>query len=125
MRRKSGSPGALYVPNRIYLFSTRSLLYVLLIALVCEMPGGSAVTGARADESSEALYPGRYAGNCKPAPIAGCVCKTDSTGLTRQLFQTLGESEAHDGRPGDMEYLRMIEWLGATCSALTRPGGVR
>jgi hypothetical protein len=106
--------------------SARLLLYVLLIALGWGMqPGGSAITGARADESSEALYPGRYVANCKPAPIVGCVCKTDSTGPTRQLFQTAGESDDHEGRPGDIEYLRMMEWLRATCSAVTRRSGLR
>ena len=123
---KSVSPGALRVTNRIYLLSARSLLYVLLIALGCEMqPGGSAITRARADESSDALYPGRYVANCKPAAIVGCVCKTDSTGPTRQIFQTAGESDDHEGRPGDIEYLRMKEWLRATCIAVTRPGGLR
>src|SRR6516164_9527576 len=106
---KSVSPGALRVTNRIYLLSARSLLYVLLIALGCEMQtGGSAITRARADESSDALYPGRYVANCKPAPIVGCVCETDTAGQTRQLFQT-------DARIGDIEYLRMTEWLRATC----------
>ena len=123
---KSVSPGALRVTNRIYLLSARSLLYVLLIALGCEMQtGGSAITRARADESSNALYPGRYVANCKPAPIVGCVCKTDSTGPMRQIFQTAGESDEHEGRPGDIEYLRMMEWLRATCSAAIRPVGLR
>jgi hypothetical protein len=81
MHRQSVSPGSLHVTNRIYLLSARSLLYPLLIAVGCE-PGGSAITGARADETSEALYPGRYVANCKPAPIVGCVCKSDSIGPT-------------------------------------------
>ena len=106
--------------------SVRLLLYVLLIALECEMqPGGAAVTAARAEESSDALYPGRYVANCKPAPIVGCVCKTDSTGPMRQIFQTAGESDEHEGRPGDIEYVRMMEWLRATCSAVTRRSGLR
>jgi len=122
---KSVSPGALRVTNRIYLLSARSLLYVLLIALGCEMqPGGSAITRARADESSDALYPGRYVANCKPAPIVGCVCETDTAGQTRQLFQTDSELAYH-ARIGDIEYLRMTEWLRATCIAVTRPGGLR
>jgi hypothetical protein len=120
MHRQSVSPGSLHVTNRIYLLSARSLLYPLLIAVGCEMqPGGSAITGARADETSEALYPGRYVANCKPAPIVGCVCKSDSIGPTRQLFQAAGESDDDEGRPGDIEYLRMMEWLRATCSAVT------
>ena len=104
----------------------RSLLYVLLVALGCEMqPGGSAITPARADESSAAIYPGRYAANCKPAPIVGCVCETDLAGSTRQIFQAAGDSNDHDHRNGGTEYLRMTEWLRATCIAVTRPGGLR
>jgi hypothetical protein len=126
MRRQSVSPGVLHVTNRIYLLSARSLLYALLFAVGCDMqPGGSAITGARADETSEALYPGRYVANCKPAPIVGCVCKTDPTGPARQLFQTTGESDNDEGRLGDTEYLRMMEWLRASCIAVTRPAGFR
>jgi len=87
--------------------------------------GVIALTKARADETSDSLYPGRYAANCKAAPIVGCVCETDSVGRTRQLFQTAGESDDHDGRSSDIEYLRMMEWLRATCIAVTRPGGLR
>jgi len=123
---KSVSPGALRVTNRIYLLSARSLLYALLITVGCEMqPGESAITGVRADESSEALYPGRYVANCKPAPLVDCVCQTDPTGPAQQLFGTAGESNDDEGRPGDIEYLRMMEWLRATCSAVTQPAGVR
>jgi hypothetical protein len=126
MHRQPVKPSALRVTNRIYPLPARSLLYVLLIALVCEMqPSGSAITRARADENSDALYPGRYVANCKPAPIVGCVCKTDSTGPTRQLFQTAGDSDDYEGRPGDIEYVRMMEWLRATCSAVTRPTRLR
>jgi hypothetical protein len=122
MHRQSVNPGALRAANRTYPLSARSLLYVLLIALGCEMqPGASAITEARADESSAAIYPGRYAANCKPAPIVGCVCETDLAGSTRPLFQVAGDS---DGRIGDIEYLRMMEWLRATCIAVTRPGGL-
>ena len=104
----------------------RSLLYVLLVALGCEMQlGGSAITPARADESSAAVYPGRYAANCKPAPIVGCVCETDLAGSTRQIFQAAGDSNDQDHRNGGIEYLRMTEWLRATCIAVTRPGGLR
>jgi hypothetical protein len=125
MYRQSVSRGVLLL-NRICPLSARSLLYALLILLAFDMqPCRLAITGARADESSEAIYPGRYAANCKPAPIVGCVCETDSAGPTRQLFQTAGESNDHDGRIGDIEYLRMMEWLRATCTTVTRPGGLR
>jgi hypothetical protein len=117
---------ALPVTNCIYPLPARSLLYVLLIALGCEMqPGGSAIITARADESSDQLYPGRYVANCKPEPFVGCVCKTDSTGPTRQLFQAAGESDNHEGSLGDIEYLRMVEWLRATCSTVTRRSELR
>jgi hypothetical protein len=120
------SRGALLILNRICPLSTRSLLYALLIALAFSMePCRFVMTGARADESFEPVYPGRYAANCKAAPIVGCVCETDSAGRTRQLFQTAGESDDHDGRIGNIEYLRMMEWLRATCIAVTRPGGLR
>jgi hypothetical protein len=123
---KSVSPGALRVANRIYPLPARSLLYALLITVGCEIqPGGSAITGARAAEGSEGLYPGRYVANCKPAPIVGCVCQTDPTGPARQLFQTTGQADNDEGRTGDIEYLRMLEWLRATCSAVTRPSELR
>ena len=100
--------------------------YAPLIAFALQMQaGGLVITGAHADETSASLYPGRYVANCKPAPIVGCVCKTDLTGSTRQLFQTAGDSNDHDGRIGGIEYLRMMEWLRATCTAVTRPGGLR
>jgi hypothetical protein len=85
--------------------------------------GVIALTTARPDETSDLLYPGRYAANCKPAPIVGCVCKIDPTGPMRQLFQAA--SESNDGPSGDIEYLRMMEWLRATCTAVTRPTGFR
>lgn len=122
----SVSPGALRVLNRIFPLSAHSLLYALLIALGCEMQlSGLAITEARADETSEALYPGRYTANCKAAPIVGCVCETDSARRTRQLLQAAGESDDHDGRIGEIEYLQMMEWLRATCIAVTQPGGLR
>jgi hypothetical protein len=126
MHRQSVNPGTPRVANRIYPLPTRLLLRALLIVVGCEMqPGGSAITAARANENSEALYPGRYVANCKPAPIVGCACKTDPTGPTRQLFQTAGESNNDESRPGDVECLRMMEWLSATCSAVTRPAELR
>ena len=126
MYRQSVSRGALLVLNRIYPLSVHSLLYALLILLAFDMqPCRFAITGARAGESSEAVYPGRYAVNCKPAPIAGCVCQTDPTEPTRQIFQTAGELDEHDDQIRDTGYLRMLEWVRATCTAVTRPGGLR
>ena len=103
--------------------SARLLLYVLLVALGCEMqPGGSAITRARADESSEALYPGRYVANCKPAPIVGCVCESDSGGQMPQLLPSTSKSADDDRRIQDIEHSRMIEWMRLTCIAVTQSG---
>jgi hypothetical protein len=125
MYRQSGTRSTLLVTNRIYSVSSR-WLYALLIALGFSMQaGGFAVTGARAGESSESVYPGRYAVNCKPAPIAGCVCQTDPSEPTRQIFQTAGELDEHDDQIRDTGYLRMMEWVRATCIAVNRPGGLR
>jgi hypothetical protein len=53
---------------------------VLLIAPVLVLSdSGPVITNAQADETLE-LYPGRYAMVCKPAPIVGCVCDTDTLG---------------------------------------------
>src|SRR5438045_8508803 len=47
--------------------------------------GVIALTTARADEISGALYPARYVTNCRPAPVVGCVCETDEAGQTPPL----------------------------------------
>jgi hypothetical protein len=126
MYTQSVSRGALLILNRICPLSTRSLLYALLIALALSMePCRFVMTGARADESFEPVYPGRYSANCKPAPIVGCVCETDLAGSTHQLFQAAGDSNDHDCDMGGIEYLRMMEWLRATCIAVTGRGGLR
>jgi len=76
-----------------------SVLYAPLIALAFQMQAGG-ITGARADDASGALYPGQYVTNCKPAPIVGCVCESDSTGQMPQLPQSTSESR----RIRDIEY---------------------
>jgi hypothetical protein len=93
-----------------------SVLYAPLIALAFQMQAGG--FWARADDASEALYPGQYVTNCKPAPIVGCVCERDSTEQMPQLLQSTSES-----RPTrDIEYSRMIEWMRQTCIAVTQSG---
>ena len=106
--------------------SIRPVLYLVLIALAFLVRAeGFVVTAVRADESSEAIYPGRYAANCKPAPIVGCVCDTDSAGQMSQQLQSTSKAEAQNRRTQDIEYLRMIEWLRLTCTAVTRSRSLR
>jgi hypothetical protein len=111
---------ALRVTNRIYPLPARSLLYVLLIALGCEMqPGASAISRARADESSDALYPGRYVANCKPAPIVGCLCETDKGRVS--IFPQLVSDASDPAKPvRDGEYSQMVQWLRLTCQTIRR-----
>jgi hypothetical protein len=91
------------------------VLHAPLIALVFQIPaGGFAVTAAHADED---LYPGRYVAHCKQSPIGGCVCTADSAGPTPQLAQST--QSVDPDRIRDPEYLRMLEWLRLTCSAVT------
>jgi hypothetical protein len=121
MHRQSVSPGALRVTNRICRLPARSLLYSLLIAVGCQMQAaGLALTGARADDASAALYPGGHVTNCKPAPIAGCVCESDSAGQMLQLLPSTSESADDNRRTRDIEHSRMIEWMRLTCIAVTQ-----
>src|SRR6516162_3929016 len=100
----------------------RSVQYALLIALAFQMQaGGLAITGARADDASAAIYPGRYVTNCKPAPIVGCVCKSDAAGQMPQLLPSTNES-ADNRRIRDIERSRMIEWMRRTCIAVNQSG---
>ena len=79
----------------------------------------SAVAGVHADGTAEPQYPGRHAANCKPGPLFGCVCETGS-GRKLSIFPQL-TSVADDSsrQTGDIEYLRMVEWLRRTCQVLT------
>ena len=98
--------------------AVRSALYAPLIALALQMQAGG-ITGARADDASGA--PGQYVTNCRPAPIVGCVCESDSAGQMPQLLQSTSESR----RIRDIEYSRMIEWMRLTCIAVTQSGRLR
>ena len=95
-----------------------SVLYAPLIALAFQMQAGG-IAGARADDASGA--PGQYVTNCRPAPIVGCVCESDSAGQMPQLLQSTSESR----RIRDIEYSRMIEWMRLTCIAVTQSGRLR
>jgi hypothetical protein len=80
---------------------------------------GSAVAGVHADGTPEPPYPGRYAANCNPGPLFGCVCETGS-GRELSIFpQLTSAADASSRQTGDIEYLRMLEWLRRTCQALT------
>jgi len=95
---------------------------VLLIALVLGLSAsGSVITSAQADETFE-LYPGRYAMVCKPAPIAGCVCDTDTLGQVSIFPET---ASASADRVREVERLRMIDWVRRTCMAVTQPTNPR
>jgi hypothetical protein len=83
------------------------------------------VFAAHADETSVSLYPGRYVTNCKPAPMVGCVCETDSAGQPRWFLQSTSESVDHDGGMRNIEHVRLMQWLRLTCTAMSRSGEVR
>ena len=89
------------------------------------LAAGLTVTGAHAAEAAEPLYPGRYVATCKPAPVFGCVCETDSAGPAPTLPLLANESDADNSRMRDGEYSRMIEWLRLTCQAVTQSSRLR
>jgi hypothetical protein len=94
-----------------------SLALVLPLLIV-----GEALAQSQADAPHATnLYPGRYVTVCKPAPIIGCLCSSDSQGEI-SVFPEL--TSAADHRPEDVkdtEYLQMVTWLRRTCASLTRP----
>jgi hypothetical protein len=105
--------------------STHPSWCVLLIALVLGLSAsGSVIPSAQADENSE-LYPGRYAMVCKPAPIVGCVCDTDTLGQVSIFPRSASEGRASADRVQEVERLRMIDWVRRTCMAMTQPTNPR
>jgi hypothetical protein len=115
---RTAETSALRVTNRIYPLPARSLLCVLLIALGCELQP-SEISRARADESSDALYPGRYVANCKPAPIVGCLCGTDTAHAS--IFpQSVSDASDPTKLMRDGEYSQMVKWLRLTCQTIRR-----
>jgi len=118
MYSRSVVRGALLVLHLIFPLWI-SALYAALIALVFQIPAnGFAVTAAQADDF-ESVFPGRYVAHCTPAP--SCVCVTDSAEPTAQVAQSTTHSGGPNNRIRDPEYLRMLEWLRLTCSAVTGP----
>jgi hypothetical protein len=100
--------------------------YAPLIAFALQMQaGGLVITGAHADETSASLYPGRYVANCKPAPIASCLCETDPPGQVSGSSQFTNKVSDQNGHIQDPEYLQMIEWLRLTCDAVARSSTTR
>jgi hypothetical protein len=94
-----------------------SLALVLPVLIV-----GEALAQSQADAPHATnLYPGRCVGVCKPAPIIGCLCASDSHGEISVFPELTG---AADHRPEDVkgtEYLQMVTWLRRTCTSPTRP----
>jgi hypothetical protein len=66
---------------------------------------------------SRELYPGRYVATCTPAPIVGCVCRTEPNG---QVMLFRGATVTLESTSPDPEYRRMIEWLQRTCTSLAQ-----
>ena len=98
---------------------------VLLTLVLPLLVVGEALAESQADAPHATnLYPGRYVAVCKPAPIIGCLCSSDSQG-EMSVFPEL--ADAADHRPRDVrdtEYLQMVTWLRQTCALLTRPTNV-
>jgi hypothetical protein len=79
----------------------------------------SATAGAHADEATEPLYPGRHIASCKPAPIVGCLCQTD-TGHASIFPQSVSDASDPARLKRDGEYSQMIQWLRLTCQTIRR-----
>jgi hypothetical protein len=80
---------------------------------------GSATAGAQADEATEPLYPGRHIASCKPAPIVGCLCETD-TGHASIFPQFVSDASDPAKLKRDGEYSQMVQWLRLTCQTIGR-----
>jgi hypothetical protein len=97
------------------------LLCVLLVsALQLQAGGAVAVTGVRAEEVTEQIYPGRFIAVCKPAPVFGCVCESELVGQAQAFPRLTSETAGDAGLIRDDEHLRAIEWFRLTCQAVTQ-----
>ena len=81
--------------------------------------GGAAAAGAHADEAAEPLYPGRHIASCKPAPIVGCLCETD-TGHASIFPQSVSDAFDSAKLKREGEYSQMVQWLRLTCQTIRR-----
>jgi hypothetical protein len=79
--------------------------------------GGAAT--AHADEAAEPLYPGRHIASCKPAPIVGCLCETD-TGHASIVPQSVSDAFDSAKLKREGEYSQMVQWLRLTCQTIRR-----
>jgi hypothetical protein len=84
---------------------------------------GEALAQSQADAPHVTnLYPGRYVAVCKPAPIIGCLCSSDSQGEMSVFPELIGAAD-HRSKD-DTEYLQMVTWLRRTCTSVTRPTNI-
>jgi hypothetical protein len=83
-----------------------------------QVTGGAAAPRAHADEAAEPLYPGRHIASCKPGPIVGCLCETD-TGHASVFPQSVSASDPAKLKP-DSEHSQMVLWLRLTCQTFRR-----
>jgi hypothetical protein len=93
------------------------LTLVLPMLVVGEALGQSQADAPHATN----LYPGRYVAVCKPAPIIGCLCSSDSQGEISVFPELTGAADPRSKDVRDTEYLQMVTWLRRTCASLTRP----
>ena len=80
---------------------------------------GSATAGAHADEANEPLYPGRHIANCKPTPIVGCLCETNTEHASIFPQSVSDTSDPAQLKRGG-EYSQMVQWLRLTCQTIRR-----
>jgi hypothetical protein len=80
---------------------------------------GPATASAHADEAAEPLYPGRHIASCKPAPIVGCLCETD-TGHASILPPSVSDASDPAKLMRDGKYSQIVQWLRLTCQTIRR-----
>jgi hypothetical protein len=84
-----------------------------------EAPITGGADTVHADKAAEPLYPGRHIANCKPAPIVGCLCETD-TGDASIFPQSVSDASDPAKLKRDDEYSQMVQWLRLTCQTIRR-----
>jgi hypothetical protein len=90
---------------------------IMLASLLGAVPSAFAQAQPDGLDNSN-LYPSRYVAACKPAPIVGCVCSTDSHEQI-SVFAGLAAGVKTDvAGVRDPDYWRMIEWLRRSCTSL-------
>jgi hypothetical protein len=95
---------------------------VLLALVLPQLVVGETLAQSQAGAPDASnLYPGRYVAVCKPAPIIGCLCSSDSQGEISVFPELTGAADHRPEEVKDTEYLQMVTWLRRTCASLTRP----